>query len=453
MPENNIIEDRVLETPKDFEFEVLLWSDRVNPTTPIILTTSTIAFEIYENIDMPFLTGKIAIADTNDLESVYEFKGTERFIISVKLPGSEGWILKTFSIFEVSNKVSTNDNSSVLTFNIIEQHGYLDRVLQISKMYDGKPETIIQKIVKDNFNKDVINKSLESFQPRQRFLIPYLNPFNATRKVLENLSTEAGLPYYLYSTFNNSSLILKDLQTMISDKAFSDNPFMYSQAFTQSSEDIDPIFKMYNIEHIEEENNSDSLMLAQLGVYGAGFSTFNIQTGKSDYLHFNLLHHYERLAYENVLPLEQRKIRLDTKVIPDPESEEKLPLDTYDSRNFFRLSAQTYAYDKGVYTFGHTEPNAANYAVKLTTNAFKQMMSFNEIKVRVPGLAFLLNGGITVGDSILVDIPPNKAPENDETRSVKKSGKFIITNRCHSFNMLDNTSVVDMTISRIAELN
>ena len=447
---------KAIETPKDFEYQVMLYSDRVNPDVNSWLNITDIVtqFEIFENINIPFLTARLAIVDTNNLEKDYQFKGTENLLIDVKLPGNSLPLQKRFIIMSVDKKFKTNDNTTVLSFNLLEHHSFIDNITQISKMYDGKPETIIQKIIEDNFNIEVDVQAKESYQPRQRYIIPYLNPLKATRKVLDKTSTENGLPYYLFSTLISDKLILKDLETMISEEPFNiNNPFRFAQAYSEISS-TDPIMQILNIESIKEAEQSDTLILSQMGVLGSSYTLFDIQSGKTDNIHFNLLGAYESLNFKNILPADQREIPLDRKFVPNSEGESQDTLDTYDSRNFFRIGAQTYSYEKGVYTFGQNEISAANYASELTANAFKQMMYHNEIKIRVAGLPFLLKEGVACGNTIKISVPPNTNEEEQiHKEDPQKSGVFVIAARRHVFDTLNNTSVVDLTATRITELD
>ena len=184
----------------------------------------TIEVNIFENINMPYLTGSILILDDNGLFTAADFQGTERLEIDLSLPvNGAQTISKTFIMNRLEKINKSNDNTSMLLFNLIEDIGFYNNVQNFSKSYDGKGEEIIAKILNDKLGKSLFNKFKTykaSYQSSFRLLVPYLNPFQAIGMVLDKMTTENGSPYFLYSTINSDNLVLADLDTIMTRNSF-----------------------------------------------------------------------------------------------------------------------------------------------------------------------------------------------------------------------------------------
>ena len=100
---------------------------------------TAVELNIFENIMIPFLTGKLIITDDNDLYRITQLSGTERVKIVLKNPASlEGLIEKTFMITSIRKTVKVNDTTSLLEFDIIENYAYFSDLSPISKSESGK---------------------------------------------------------------------------------------------------------------------------------------------------------------------------------------------------------------------------------------------------------------------------------------------------------------------------
>ena len=80
MSTNNVI------SPEDFRLnKVYITADRFSRGKTIDVTNITIEFNIYENINLPYLTGSISFLDDSGLFDVADFQGTEAVTIVVSL--------------------------------------------------------------------------------------------------------------------------------------------------------------------------------------------------------------------------------------------------------------------------------------------------------------------------------------------------------------------------------
>lgn len=197
---------------------------------------------IFENIELPYLTGRILFKDDNRIFDSIGFDGVEELDITIAQPGSaELDITKKFIVRSVADAKKSSDLLEIVVLNLIEKIGYDGMLEKFSKAYTGKPIEIIQKIVKEKFQG--VELQLPKVRPIQKdmkVVIPYLNPWEAIAFILNKASTEDGLPYYMYSTLNSDKLIIKSLEEMVTTDPWNRNsPFRYSKAYIQKSSDPD----------------------------------------------------------------------------------------------------------------------------------------------------------------------------------------------------------------------
>jgi len=416
----------------------------------------TIEVNIFENIRMPYLTGSILILDDNGLFTAADFQGTERLEIDVSLPidGAQT-MTKTFIMSRLEKINKSNDNTSMLLFNLIEDIGFYNDVQSFSKTYDGKGEQIISKILNDKLGKKLYNKFStykSSYQSAFRLLVPYLTPFQATKMALDKMTTENGSPYFLYSTLNSNDLILADLDTIMLRQSFNAlEPFQYDQTVANDPKNS-ILLQARSIYNIETNNQEDTLLLSQLGALGSNFSTTDMTTGEEINYNHNVNSVYQQLLGASVIKTNQDNVLLDNSFIADPAAVNTFKLGDYNSVNFNQVGGgRTYPYNDNIsnWTF---ENDQSAYKLKMFKFAIEQLLLKNTMDLMLPGLKFL-TGDITtsVGNQIDVVVYKNEMVDEATDRSdYKRSGSFIINSKRHIFNVIDQKHTVSLSCSRIS---
>ena len=94
-----------------------------------------VELNIYESIQMPFLTGNFLMIDDTGIRSTFGIYGNEELTITLDgPPGSDiEPITKEFMITAVEQSVPTTDRESVDLYTIIEKHAYLSEVRKVSQ--------------------------------------------------------------------------------------------------------------------------------------------------------------------------------------------------------------------------------------------------------------------------------------------------------------------------------
>lgn len=444
-----------LQSAEDFSLDrIYISSERFREI--IDIKNVTIEVNIFENIHMPYLTGSIMILDDNALFTAADFQGTERLYVEFSLPiNGASSISKTFIMSRIQKIEKSNDNTTMLLFDLIEDNGFYNNVQCFSKSYDGTGEQIIEKILQDKLSKSLykrLNMYKPSFQKSFRLIVPYMNPFQAVRMVLDKMTTENGSPYYLYSTINSDDLVLADLDTIMSRTPFNrGEPFQYDQTVSNDKNNS-VLLQSRAIYNMEAPNQEDTLLLSELGATSATFSTVDTTTGEYVKFDHSLNTVYQQLLDASVIPSDQKSVMLDNSFIADPNGFNTSKLVQYRSRHITQAAGgRTYPYQSNVDNWTY-ESDPSAYRLRMSKFAIEQLLLKNTYELMVPGLRFLGNNILSsVGNQLDVVVYKNQiVDELTDPTDHKRSGSFVINTKRHIFNIVDEKHVVSLSCSRIS---
>lgn len=389
---------------------------------------------IFENIELPYLTGRILFKDDNRIFDSVGFDGVEELDITIAQPGTaELDITKKFIVRSVADAKKSSDLLEIVVLNLIEKIGYDGMLEKFSKAYTGKPIEIIQKIVKEKF--EGVELQLPKVQPIQKdmkVVIPYLNPWEAIAFILNKASTEDGLPYYMYSTLNSDKLIIKSLEEMVTTDPWNRNsPFRYSKAYIQKSSDPDDRASIFNVEDFETPNSSeDTLKLVLSGAVGAKFNISDVVTGRQESGRLDMQLILSKLKEKNIISSENIEI-----LTPNYANNQLLT----DKNSFYKhIAVMSNTYDD--YPNYYQEEEYDQYRKAFVKQAFEYLIFKSAINITLPGYAFLQGADNTVGSRIkyfhmnndLAATEQSFASE-DKFKDLKRSGDYTIYSTRHVF--------------------
>lgn len=421
-------------------------------------TPVAVEFNIYENITQPFLTGSLVLQDDQDIYRIANLSGTERVTIRFEMPTSESEpIEKTFVVINVENSTKSNDYTSLLTLNLIEDIGFYNNIQKFSKAYDGTGEQIISSIITDRLKRTLDKtNSKQSFQSPFRYIVPFETPFDAIKTILQKMTTEFAMPYFFFSSLYSDQLILKDLETIISTDPFNkDNPFIYSQAST-NSEKNNITARALSIHNYDGYNLENTLKLATNGGIGFRYKHINITTGQAQNSHVSIIETFNNLIKNNIIRKQYKSLLIDQEFIADPSGQDQSKLDQYDSRVYSEVSTDTFPYDTGLNGFSQEEFDFFNN-LRVIRDAFLHNLFKNIYRLYVPGLLFTYKNQLTsVGSTIEVNVLRNEMLQPgmgvDSVIDQKRSGNFIILAKRHIFDITKDSHNVALEVSRLSNL-
>lgn len=402
---------------------------------------------IYENITMPYLTGALMIQDDNDIHRTADIRGTERVRVVFRSPQSPTLIEKIFIISNTERTTKVNDELSMLTFELIEDIGYFDKLQLINKAYSGSGSEIIRKILKDNTNKTIKEDYFK--EPNRRptkYIATWQTPLTVIHTLMNFMSTDNGMPYFFFSSITSDQLIFTDLESILARDSFNKNfrPFTYSKANVNKprSETMDLIF---NIDAIESYEHSDTLTMAQSGALGSLFDNVDAETGLPVPTFVDMVEQYGYLNRSEILRNNER-IPIDSKFRELPEGIRDQPLNAYISRKQSTITSSPYDDYDGLMPDFITNKNT------IVKNNYLKHLANNSFNISVPGLAFGVKSvDRSVGHKIDIVILKDGNKEGVDIADEKRSGSFVMLSKKHVFNISERRHTVDMQVGRIAD--
>ena len=417
------------QSPYDFVLEsFIISSPRHNK--PIDVTTSISIFEIFENLDKPYLTGNVIMRDDMRFYDGVKINGTELCLITLTQPSLDAVpVTLKFVIQYVKGTQKVGDQVEMIDFRIIEQTAFNSMINQFSKSYQGSPEQIIQNICKDHLSVDVDMPAVKCSQSPMKVIIPYMNPYQACAWILERMSTSDGVPYFLFKTIKDKNLQLRSFDEMSRGKSWNKLPYTYATANLTSTSGTISSEQIFNVEACSQQGSEGIYDLISNGSMGSKHTITDMGSGQSETFQHNLSDTYKSLEDIGMLP-KGIEPSVTTGVY---EMEDGSALEQMNNRNFHRLiSNNTYNDWKNIYE----EFDKASLKLDNTRRVIKKLLNKSSINITVPGLPYLLDEkNRSLGENTdFIYIANNTAADTDgDMIDKKRSGKYLIYAARHVF--------------------
>ena len=417
---------------------------------PINIAMHVSEIEIFENIELPYLTGTFNMKDDLRIYDGISWNGTEMIDITFESPENIGnYITKRFTCAEIIDTSKTTDNIEGLEIKIIETNCFNDKCMQINKAYTGTPDQIIKKILKDNLDMDMEDDDMPIIKPYQetmKFVVPYMTPFAACEVIRSKMSTDLGLPYFLYSTLNYPNLQLKSLEEMLKTPSINSTaPYRFSQSFNQSTVSVAADENVINVSAYSSAGKQNSLMLMASGSTAGQHSITDMTSGQTIEYNFDVDDLFAEMAGiglidNNTIPVHHSKYKFNGKLMNE-----------YNTKNIHRFVANdTYFGINNI----HEKNNVGAFRLDACNNALRNMLFKTSMNIRVPGRLYLIGDNASLGRQIDFIYPSNNTISegesnvtSDEVEDKKRSGVFIIYTARHHFN--DQQHNVDMSCVKL----
>jgi hypothetical protein len=193
---------------RDIELEELKLYSASRPTGEDIRLMFD-SFSIFEDIEMPVITGRIVIKDGINLYSTLGINGSEFLKITFKKPGSDDKIKysKTFRIYAVTNRQPAENNlTQTYVLHFCSEELVFSNQQYITKAYKNKSANQhIVAILRDYLkapNSKLLSTNFETSYGRTDFLFTIFRPVDAIKKLSE----------YAYSPNKSTFLFFENAQ-------------------------------------------------------------------------------------------------------------------------------------------------------------------------------------------------------------------------------------------------
>lgn len=416
-----------------------------------------VELNIFESMELPYLTGYALLSDDIDLLNIIDFSGTERLTITISLPGNPISIVKNFVIEKIESVQKVNDYKQMIVIRLIEEAAFNSRLVRFSKPYIGKPENIIEKILADQLQLEMLNLTRPSSQLDMRVVIPYMTPFQACEWMRARATSVNGSPFFLFAALNEEKLILKDLDTLFAEVPWNkniDRPFVFSQANANrfiSSTDIDR--QSFVIQSFTYNNNENSLALAELGTFGAQYYFTDVASGVTEQQHFSIQDLATRLERAGLLS--NKVLNIDPNYAFNGTSMPNL-----NSAHVHQVLHNNSYPDYPNY-YQNKDADVNSYMLAAANVALRSILFKNTVQILLPGINFITGKNRSVGNMIEVNffnsnlgLQSKRNTSIDDLRDKKKSGDYLIYAAKHVFTLGKHNviaSAVKLTVERGAD--
>ena len=417
---------------------------------PIDIVSHVDELEIYENITLPYLTGTFSMKDDMRFYDGVGINGTEMIEITLESPENVGHqILKRFTIAQIIGGAKATDNIEALEIKIIENTLFNNNLMQVNKAYTGTPDEIVKNILKDNLNLDMLESDLPAIKPYQKTMkvvIPYMTPFEAAAWVCSTMSTELGLPYFLFTTLNDENIQLKSLEEMLRNPAWNKHaPYRFSAAYNQATTALASDNNVFNVGAYSSRAKESVLALMASGSTAGSRSITDATTGQLIDYFFDVDTLFQELSEMEIIDIDHEP------VFHSKYNFNGKPMNEYNTSNSHRIVAnQTYNGISNIYE----ETSTGEYRLQSCKNALHNMIMKTAINIRVPGIMYMTGTNASIGRQIDFIYPANNtnvmsqsSASDEDAIDKKRSGTYVIYTARHHF--VDTQHNVDMSCVKL----
>lgn len=392
----------------------------------------------YENLEYPYITGKMILVDDNGIMDALNFRGTEKITFEIAGVGNSlepeigglGDNAKTFIMTRIEKSVRNNDRTDVLLISLVEEHFFQNKLVKVSKAFTANIETTITEILYSYLNKNVDQSYLtKSVQGVRKVNIPYMHPLEAVEWLRDRITTEIGAPYFVHSSLFDNNIRISSLDGFFTQKAFNTKiPFIYSASLAGNAEGLSERQRSFMIESYKQEVTEDTLMMISKGALGSNYTNIDVGTGITSRNRFSMR--------DVLLDMKSKDLLPDTSfqtVFDEGQTINNKFVDEYDSRIYHQVSSSG-TYDK--FLGYHDVVDNLDNTLKLKNIALRNALYRNMINMVVPGIAFMYSKA-SVGDIMSCTFNSSaadpKISSSNELIDKQKSGNYLIYATRHTF--------------------
>ena len=417
---------------------------------PVDLAKSIAELNIFESVELPYLTGTCALVDDVRFRDSIGIKGSERLTFTILAKENAIPVIKTFMVTGIATNTSVNERTELHTLTLIEEHAYLSSVMKISESYTGNPEQIVISILNSHLGKVLRPNARIALQQKMKVNIPYWNPLQATDWLRDRMSSSLGAPYFLYASLRDDFLRLEDLDNMMKKDSWNkDIPYSYSQTSHNSVPDTEGRegypsslrTDYFHVKSYEASQIESTLRLAQGGAIGSEFKTMDLTSSSQT----EKKHHNSNITLSKFIESVEEDADLNSSIGYDSQlmfskgNNTFKNIGDFNSKVFSEVVASRKFYDTDGITpiagYADEHKQEALYKLKIKSAALRAILLNNVFEISVPGQPYL-SKDIGVGSNISL----NYALASQADGSIiagdvdkNKSGKFLIYRTRHKF--------------------
>lgn len=378
------------------------------------IRNQVLAYNIYESIYEPFITGDIIVKDAMDLINYFPIVGEEILTLTLATPGfnqPKTYIDNKFLIYKISDRENDADRSVIYRIHFISIEALLDLNNKISQAFSGKISDIAETILKDKLRvEDKTRYNVEPTINNTKYVSNFWSPVKNLNYLAEHAFNTNGSPTFLFFE-NRNGLNFISLETLyktdIVQKFFEDN---YSREVNADGTSVRDITHEYQrIIELSVPNVFDYVDRLQSGAFSSILITHNLTNKNVDYKPFDFLDDYERETRLNKYPLISKTL-------------------IHDYPSVIKTMSK-------MYTVHDNNGDITNSKIFQRRQSLMRLAESCVIEITVLGRT-----DYTVGQKINVNLNKNMPidKEDDDVTDYMFSGNYIIASMKHMINREDH---------------
>ena len=429
------------------------------------ITTTLIELNIFEHIERSYLTGFVSYIDTGRSIEIMDFQGTEFLDVEFGLYTTSYKVSKRFVVREVKSIVPTTDTTDTVTLQIIDYDAYLNTLINVNKMYEGKPSQIIDNILRDYFenkrviragdanqiaalideyetasnpNADALNSTRQLAQELQasfRYIVPNLNPFEAVEIIKRRTTGLSGTPFFCYASLADNNLRFYDLYSLLQEPAINiGDPFIFSSQLSQRSPTTGAGLAR-QISKIKNPKNANTLDLIMNGDVGSLYEYVDTTHGLEYTFNYDLEKVLSNLLTTNSYPA------ADTRSLF-----RNVPVSENLAERITKISTGN-IYDDAVKNI-HEDMSSQRHSAKAISKSIRNLLGKAVLEIEVPGLHMIPQGGNKTLGRVLSVVSIADGEQFTEVYDRKRTGDYMIYTARHT--LTPNNYTVGLSLVKIA---
>ena len=401
---------------------------------------------IYQNLDTPYMSGNLLLADSMGVAEMLPLLGQERLLFSLRTPEHEGKIdFNNYHaiIYNVEKRFHTTDREQAFLVNWTTIDHYKNIRTKISESFKGTISDIVTKILKDeNYlgSKKPIN--IEKTQNIRKYVFPNTSPFQAIQLVKEEaLSEGEKAPHFLFYE-NPDGYHFRSLDSLIGHLGTLNVPHKrtYKYQPPKGTGTSDPEKALNTILSWAVSDNSNSFFNTRHGMYASTLFYHDIFNKNIQEFEYNYTR--DKIGRRNSTNQESKNVG---SIIAQTKIDMGKKLDEFPyTKLFVHPTGSDKLHSTSDGTVIGTDNNAEEWLQESRSRALER--EYFTLKIETYG-----DTNIMVGDMINVVIPSNKPIAPPIVRSSIDpilSGRYLITQLHHMVVPTDQRHVMAMTIMK-----
>ena len=399
---------------------------------------------IYQNLNSPYMSGNLLLADSEGVAELLPLLGQERLLFSLRTPEHEGKVdFNNYHaiIYNVEKRFHTTEREQSFLLNWTTIDHYKNIRTKISESFKGNISEIVTKILRDeNYLGTKKHINIEKTQNIRKFVFPNINPFQAILLVKEEaLSEGERAPHFLFYE-NPEGYHFRSLDSQIGQLGTLNVPHKrtYKYQPPKSTGKSDPDKALNTILSWTVDDNSNSFFNTRHGMYASTLFYHDIFNKNIKEFEYNYTR--DKIGKRNSTNQESKNVG---SIIAQTKIDMGKKLDEFPyTKIFVHPTASKKLYfegdDKG------SDNNAEEWLQESRSRALER--EYFTLKIETYG-----DTDIMVGDMINVVIPSNKPLAPPIVRASVDpilSGRYIITHLQHLVVPTDQRHIMRMQIMK-----